>query len=529
MKTLLLLACLSLLTGPATAQDVDTDGDGLSDFRELHKYLTDPKRADSDGDGIPDSDPEERREYAYTVRSILQVMPPIDEQGLTDDYQDGRVLDRQPGYVEIEVIHYPLNTVGEAIGENAAWRDDPSAPKECLASGPTSNWDTELRRRLLSELSQDGIDVAKLSDRAVVERVSSWLIKHSKYEDGFTTFMVDFENGAPRPSLGQEERFAAELAKLGRTAKQQWDRELFGKAMIESGIRGSCTSSAIYLSTGLRAIGIPTRTIVCTPVIDANDPRELEMLERGITHHAVRKTIERALGSNRGGWTSHTFNEVWVDGRWRRLNYSKLGQNVLDEVYLGLMTHVHTFVDHADAGMSRTWGLRSTRGKYDDVLGTANPYSCISLSDRFGAHARIDNPPVAEETLELSIGGLYWYDDPHKDPLVTMKLDEKDGAGHLLLHVEKPSGSVEGSRYKSFYDAVGKRFVLRAKGKPDVPAIATRGYWINSDKDVRDFYVRIEPTDFAKMARGVGYELVPPAEQGAMRWKVLPDVRITRR
>lgn len=45
---LLALATLTLLA----AVDADTDGDGLSDFAERHKYFTDPTKTDSDGDGI---------------------------------------------------------------------------------------------------------------------------------------------------------------------------------------------------------------------------------------------------------------------------------------------------------------------------------------------------------------------------------------------------------------------------------------------------------------------------------------------
>jgi hypothetical protein len=40
----------------ANAAEVDSDGDGLSDFLEIHKYRTDPAKVDSDGDGIPDGD-----------------------------------------------------------------------------------------------------------------------------------------------------------------------------------------------------------------------------------------------------------------------------------------------------------------------------------------------------------------------------------------------------------------------------------------------------------------------------------------
>jgi len=50
----MLLALLVLpATGWAQATE-DSDGDGLSDFHEVHKYLTDPAKKDSDGDDASD-------------------------------------------------------------------------------------------------------------------------------------------------------------------------------------------------------------------------------------------------------------------------------------------------------------------------------------------------------------------------------------------------------------------------------------------------------------------------------------------
>ena len=64
------------LSAVAVASPQDRDGDGLSDFHEVHKYRTDPASADSDGDGVPDGDWFERREFTYVVRSVVQVMRP---------------------------------------------------------------------------------------------------------------------------------------------------------------------------------------------------------------------------------------------------------------------------------------------------------------------------------------------------------------------------------------------------------------------------------------------------------------------
>jgi len=56
MRLMLGVAIAALCwSAPAWAEDVDSDGDGLSDFREIHKYFTDPKKADSDGDGYGDA------------------------------------------------------------------------------------------------------------------------------------------------------------------------------------------------------------------------------------------------------------------------------------------------------------------------------------------------------------------------------------------------------------------------------------------------------------------------------------------
>src|SRR5512134_1357617 len=97
------LAFVLLLAAAGSAQvDPDRDRDGLSDFAEVHKYLTDATKADSDGDGVPDGDWRERREYQYTIRTVVQVMRPVTIEFLCDDYQDARVIDETADYVELE-------------------------------------------------------------------------------------------------------------------------------------------------------------------------------------------------------------------------------------------------------------------------------------------------------------------------------------------------------------------------------------------------------------------------------------------
>lgn len=523
------------LAVPAFAQgaDPDSDKDGLSDFHEVHKHLSDPKKADTDGDGIPDGDWEERREHAYTVRSVVHVLPPVTDDVLCDDYQDARVLERREEYVELEVVHYPLNTVADAIVADPRWRERVRGMKAWTGPGLTANWDDAMRKDLVAALKKDGIDAETLDDKTLVERASKWLLAHAKSVDGFSTFCswfpVDARGKRGKAAIYPGLEASAERGKAdkGLTVDEQWQRELFAKGMFENGVRGTCTSSAIYLDGCLRALGIPTRIVLCIPLVDASDDREIAFLADRLTLPGVRKTVKRAIQPSKG-WTSHTFNEVFVGGRWRRLNYDRLGQNILDPGYLGLMTHVATFSDWADGEMAKTWGTRQkTDGSPKDVFGGSNPYSTIALSDRIGAHAR-----VAPEWLEdggfrkLTIERLYWWGSPERK--VEMRLDDPDTAGHLVAHVREGRNGEGRDQYVEFYDRVGKEFVLKAEGKPDVRAKAVRGYWAKPEEDMKEFYLRIEPDELARMASGVPYRLVAKNGNAEFQWTVGDGVTIAR-
>jgi len=496
----------------ASSGDPDADRDGLSDFQELHKYFTDPRKADSDGDGIPDGDWDERREFTYSVRAVMHVMAPFDVGSMNDDYQDVRVLERRPDLLEFEVVVYPFNTVASAITPDSTWRKLPSELRPWVAPGVCCNWDKDLQTELLAALARDGIEPASCTDAELARRASRWMMDHAEFEDSFTTFAVEFPDRVPRVDPLQEDVVARALEERGRTLAEQWDHELLGKGMFRTRTHGSCTSSAIYLSTGLKALGLPTRSIVCVPIVDANDEREVAWIRERITHSRVRRALIRATDDMKGAWASHTFNEVWVGGRWQRLNYTNLGQNVLDPGTLGLMVHVHTFNDHSEAGLA-AWGRRRAHPLHAALFGGPNPYSCVSLSDRFGVHATIGDEPGL---TELRVERLYWYDDPEKSERVQMRLDDPETAGHLLVHVGGDSAVADD--YADFYARVGKAFLLRARGEADVPVRATRGYWVDPSRDVREFYLRIEPGDLARMRPGVRYRLEWVPEDGPCRW-----------
>ena len=387
-------------TGPTTVSSgvdptVDSDGDGLSDFQEIHKYRTDPRLKSTAGDGVADGDRQRRREFTYSVRSVVKVMPPVNLECLDDDYQDARVLSRSDKFVELEVIHYPLNTNADAIRGNPAWRRDAESKQDYLRPGITTNWDETMRGELIAALKADGIDPDQLDDKQLVSRASGWLLANTKYINMFCTHYMHFPDGRAAIYPGLEARFEREKGDRSWSVEEQLGHELFGRSMFANRTHGSCTSWAVFQTTALRALGIPTRMVLGIPMVDGNDPAQLAMISTNIHHHRVRRTLLQGL-SQAKGYANHTFNEVFVGGRWVRLNYKTLGQNSLDGNLMGLLTHVNTFNDLADVPLAATWGKRYAKGERDDVFLYGNPYRCDELSDHFGRFAKVENPEPRE-------------------------------------------------------------------------------------------------------------------------------------
>jgi Transglutaminase-like superfamily len=517
-----------LLAGTLGAQapvDPDSDGDGLSDFLEIHKHLTDPARKDTDGDGIPDGDWNERREYSYTVRSVIRVLRPAEIAAMNDDWQDARLVKDHGSWIEAEVVHYPFSTAGEAIPSNPRWAEDAAAMRSWLEPTATSGFDAKMRAALVKGID----DYASLDDKALVERTSRFALGHAKYHDGFTTFYTAFEGARPVVPPELRATVEAECRKSGRKIEEEWAHELFAQGMFENRAHGSCTSTAIYLAGCLRAVGIPARIVLCIPLVDANDPAELEMVRKNVKHHGVRKTILAAVEATKG-WSSHTFNEVWVAGRWRRLNYTRLGQPILDASSLGLMTHVATLRDWADANAAATIGKRQAKGDWNDALGTVNPYSAVAVDDLFGARCKVPNPPVEDAPTasarapvdpppELTIDSVMWSDDASLGDL----MKERDVT--LLARVK---GWTDWDPFKAFTQQADRRFFLEAAGHPTLGVESSTGGLRTADGALW-VVLPLGPADRKALARGTAYELKPRNEKPSHRWLVADGLKVVRR
>jgi RNA polymerase sigma factor (sigma-70 family) len=515
----------------AAATDPDSDGDGLSDFQEVHKYRTYPHKKSTDGSGVSDGDWAKRREHTYSVRAVIRLMPPYSKQALNDDYQDARVLRETKDYVDLEVITYPLNTNAEAIPANANWKKDYAGMKEYLAPGVATNWDEAMRKDLVAELARDSIDIDKLTDREVVEKVSRWLFEHTRQRDMFCTHFVHFPSGKPAIFPGLEGAFYRGTGERTWTDRDQFEHELLGRQMYRNKTCGTCTSAAVYQCTALRALGIPTRMILCIPIADASDDAQVEMVERNLTNHRVRSTADLGLVGAGTAYAAHTFLEVYVGGRWRRLNYTKLGQNILDPRCLGLMVHVLTFRDLSEANLAATWGARYAKGQRDKVFRHSNPYRTLELSDSFGRHAGQPNPPADKEHKHITIGKGYWFGSKETPAFVQNSAGGGGvpGAGRLLIHGEEWFDDAgDYLQYKVFMRRADRDFVFRAPGRPDVKGHITMSFWTAPADKVRELELEIPPDEFAKMAKGVPYTLHPVNANPRYQWKVGPGLTITR-
>jgi hypothetical protein len=503
--------------------DKDSDGDCLSDFQEIHKYFTDPYNKDSDGDGIPDGDWNERREYTYTVKTIIRIIPLESDFKFDDDFQDMRVLEKTSDYIELEVVHYPLNTCNEVIPENPNWQKDDVQMQEYLRPRPSADWDPKMRKDLLSALKKDGIDIDKLTDKQVVQRVVPWLLACAKYNSKmFTTYYVYFPNDVPEIYPGLEKLAESSKGGSGWSMKKEMEHEVLGREMFYNKTHGSCTSTAIYLTTALRAIGIPTRMILTMPAVDANDSQEIGLVKNGISHNKVRKIMLDALAGLTKSWSNHTLNEVYVGNRWVRLNYATLGQNILSRDNFGLMTHLLTFHDLSDAKLAQNWGINCPWAKKNPFFGKNNPYNASFVSDLFGSHCRLQNPDA--DLKELKVLGAYWEGEPYLEGLKPKKRNS------FFIETDWDRDYFSFSVLDPFLEKAGPEFELVKDKKTSITTRLYEGnvYHTSKGKELCGFWVTIYDKKFGKIERGVSYKLVPKKQDGECKWVIGDDVTLTR-
>jgi hypothetical protein len=345
--------------------------------------------------------------------------------------------------------------------------------------------------------------------------------------NAFAIWDVYFPGGKPAVYPPLQAAFDEQKPDPSWTTQQMLDHEVLGRQMFYNKVHGSCTSSSVYMATILRALGIPTRIVVCIPPADGNDPKQVAMLLNAIHHHKARAAIRRGL-SEAHGFANHLFNEVYVGHRWVRLNYDTLGQNILDENYFGLLTHIATCRDISDLPLAQTWGARfNAKASDQPALSSVNPYMLLSASDHFGRHSHVPNADIPV-IHSLTVGKVYWKGDALPSAFGAGTWDHLQGIDLLV--------SVRGWTYDQYHDVpaaaitIGAHFTLQAPGYPDVAMTLLKGdisYNSHSGGFIGIPGV-IAPDEEKKLVPGVAYTLHPAdtPPQG-FAWTVPDTVTVT--
>jgi serine/threonine protein kinase len=465
-----------------------------------------------------------RKEDTYTITSVIQVLKPVNPDDMNDDFQDVRVLAQDKDSCTVEVTYYPFYQ--PAIGENPNWRTDDAGMTQHLRPTATENWDEAMRRDLIAELRQAGIDPDRLTDKQLVERVSAWAMNRAHSTHAFSIWGVYFPDGRPAVYPPLRDAFDREKPDPTWTDQQMFEQEALGRSMFYNKVHGACTSSSVYLATIFRALGIPARIVFCIPPFDPNDDAQARMFYDNIHHNQVRETVRAALDGT-GGFEDHMFNEVYVDHHWVRLNYKTLGQPVLDAHYFGLLTHIYTCSDLSQVPLAQTWGMRYFKYPADQPkLSSVNPYRLISVHDHFGANARLDNPPVSVAELRtVTIIGLYPKGSPAIPAWVKEETWQKIGTDFLIAGQEwGPDGSYH--QMSAFEKRAGQEFLLTASGHPTVKAHLNRLTLSSGDGSFQAYAAQFAAEDKARLVPGVAYNIQPINTSETYRWVVAPDVTL---
>ncbi|HYF34777.1 MAG TPA: hypothetical protein VD994_05750, partial [Prosthecobacter sp.] len=221
---------------------------------------------------------------------------------------------------------------------------------------------------------------------------------------------------------------------------------------------------------------------------------------------------------------------VFIDGRWTRLNYTKLDQNILDERCYGLLTHTLTFHDLSETSLASTWGLRYAQGKRSAELKTANPFATLELSDHFGRHARTENPevpPAPADHRSLTIDSVYWLRSEKRPAwLKTESFANQEKTGVIaLMHCAEWFANQDYRQLRRFIDRAETGFILRAPGQPEIRARVTGNYTSHGERAIG---LTLTKEAYSQMVPGHRYALTPIPSGKEVVWKVKEGMVLVR-
>jgi hypothetical protein len=338
---------------------IDSDHDGLSDYEETIKYLTNPYLTDTDRDGIPDGEWSERREYAYTVRVLMRIRQPFDVVTMNDWFQDVRIIDGpdQDGYTHMEAIIYPETAV-DLSSSSYPLTDLPPELQIYTQPGIAANYGPSMQSEVLQILENAQTDVQ------AVNQVSQWVWNE-------TTFYLDYSIPEVYYTYLEDGEVKVRNYNGSLPVEELLQTHYFADSMFELRTHGTCTSIATLKCAMLKAAGIPCRVIqTIFPIYYHEDQTVPYVNNLGREWHCV---YEQASGQT-PWWCNHAFLEVYLGGRWIRADWTV---NIRHEDPLCLSLKILSVSDWSEVDFSETWPVDWIHSR---------PYYTLLLEDQEPQH-----------------------------------------------------------------------------------------------------------------------------------------------
>ena len=372
----------------------DTDGDGLTDYEEIHKYLTDPNNPDTDGDRTPDGDWNERREYTYTIDAVRELDKWYNPDSLKDTFEDIKIISDTGNKLKYESIIYPY--AEDIVTGNSNWKEYQSNPKfeGLLKPRKTTNWDSKMQDEIIHSIPSDcktDLDVVKF----LVPHYFQQRTKPIPYDSGGPVDLwVDLRGDKTIIPKSNIEGFSNNRIDKNQSDEDFIKQIIFGKTMYYEKINGACTASATYMATILRAAGIPTRIIVTNRLLNTVDKTQGIL----ITNLKNEKIKDQLLQEMKQGYMGHHYLEAYVGGRWVKINNDN---TIFESSYIGadwatFCIKSDTNFDNADTPTSDIW-VNHSYFPY---------YKLISLSDQYGKYYDEAKQPYFKKNYKYGLNTL---------------------------------------------------------------------------------------------------------------------------
>lgn len=347
----------------------DTDADGLKDYEEYCKYRTDPTSVDSDGDGIVDADWDERREYTYSIRAVLDLKPPWNLESMNDLFQDARLMKGEASnYQKIEVILYPYASP-VLLPNPYPYQRIPEAFKKYVEPSYDLNYSTEMQRAIKEILSEETHTLGVIA--RLQHEIGQMKLKVPFYEPLMYTYMNHGE------LVVDQEFFDTMDIKMTKTEiEEELAMNYFGDSMFKRKQHGTCVARARIFATMLRAAGIPTRMSISIPMLyyykgTGEGKRLIENLDKEVAAGSYAFDVPSV--PTEVSIVGHSQVEVYLNNHWIRLGY-QLNEGPL---FAGTDIAYIKIVDAADLSkvdFTKTW----TPGQWVKE----RPYRTVELSDQ---------------------------------------------------------------------------------------------------------------------------------------------------